>query len=566
MKTNKKIKGIVISAVIMASIFAFSAPASADYSYDGYEVKNMTNGTIQGDVYINYGDEHGVDDGRTDGGRDGPYRTNYSLPNGNSVKWARLYVGVWGGREVNCGWLNTTLHNGTQLNYLGNVTIGNCSTLATADDDNPTYNQTQPSVYGTGHGCWMVAYNVTSNVSLNAWNNVTATTYTCWPTDLDGRIYGIVLVVVYENTSLAKVQYWINEGNVNLNYITPLNNTVTWFNSTAYNSTEANLTVVYYTGTDTENDYLFLNAPNDTSTSPGNVSQSNIGWDNGSSYWRYQMDNRNVGDERVAYRSGNVYEWDNNTVNSYGFDFDLFSRTNDSNYTVNDIINRTAANSNFAIFWRGHDDNGNGTIDSSWAASGVEGEAYVHPIVAVLRLKNITHVYDFSDNFSGTPGTDAWAFEGEVSNRPPSTANDPNGAIDSYTNIEADDGTYETYVTQNVNKYAAQRFNFSIDETAPDEINVTWNGKGWHDSGDAYNGTYLYIWNGTGYDELANNSVGTDATLTGVNATAASNYVNSGNVTVLVVQKSEQSGGGFNPVKYSHIATDYVKLVITPDP
>lgn len=299
MKTNMKVKGIVIGALIMASMFAFSAPASASYTYDGYEVKNMINGTIQGDIFAGYGDRHGLADGRIDGNRNGPYRTNYSVPNGNSVKWARLFVGVWGGRAVNCGWLNTTLNASGTLHYLGNVTIGNCSTLATADDDNPTYNQTVPSIYGTGNGNWMVAYNVTNNVSLNAWNNVTATTYTCPPTDLDGRIYGITLVVVYENTSLAKVQYWINEGNVNLNYVTPLNNTVTRFNGTAYNSTVANLTVVYYTGTANESDYLFLNAPNDTSTSPGNVSQSNIGWDNGSSYWRYQMDNRNVADERV---------------------------------------------------------------------------------------------------------------------------------------------------------------------------------------------------------------------------------------------------------------------------
>jgi hypothetical protein len=80
---------------------------------------------------------------------------------------------------------------------------------------------------------------------------------------------------VYENTSLPNVQYWVNEGNPNLNYVTPLNNNVSWFNGTAYNSTEANLIALYYTGTEGEHDYLYLNAPK-ASDSPYNL--SNIGW------------------------------------------------------------------------------------------------------------------------------------------------------------------------------------------------------------------------------------------------------------------------------------------------
>jgi len=82
------------------------------------------------------------------------------------------------------------------------------------------------------------------------------------------------------------------------------------------------------------------------------------------------------------------------------------------------------------------------------------------------------HAYDFSTN----AGTDKWAFEGEVSGTP-STANDPTGAIGPYSNIRADDGTYETYVTSTNGKYAAQRFNFSIDDNEESwitKINVTW--------------------------------------------------------------------------------------------
>ena len=167
-------------------------------------------------------------------------------------------------------------------------------------------------------------------------------------------------------------------------------------------------------------------------------------------------------------------------------------------------------------------------------------------------------------DFDVGAGTDKWAYEGEVRGTP-ATANDPDGVIDSYSNIRADDGTYETYVTSTNGKYAAQRFNFSIDDNEESwitKINVTWNGKGWHDTGGlAYNGTYLYIWNGTGYEELANNIVSTDATLTGEVTSDISNYINAGNVTILVKQKSTQTS---EPDRYSHIETDYVKVVVTP--
>ena len=91
-------------------------------------------------------------------------------------------------------------------------------------------------------------------------------------------------------------------------------------------------------------------------------------------------------------------------------------------------------------------------------------------------------------------------------------------------------------------------------------INVTWNGKGWHDNGGTDNGTYLYIWkDGTGYEQLDSTNLGTEVNLTGERTSSISSYINAGNVTVLVKQKT--SGSAF---AYSHIETDYVKLVVTP--
>ena len=572
---NTKVKGIVMSAVIIASVLvAFSAPAAAVYDFDGYELKNMVNGTIQGDVYVGGG--HGCPDLIYGQGpphsAEEPYNQTFEVPdeagsNGENVTWARLYVGIWGTTKYGWGWLNVTFTNNTgNPTILKNITCGGGTPLRGDYDNTPVYDPTNSS-YNTGCGVWMVAINCTNNVTSGT-NTVNASTATgSW----DSRVYGIVLVVVYENSSSAKVQYWVNEGNVDLHYNVsiygsnhpPLNNNVTWFNGTAYNSTEANLTVVYYTGTKNENDYMFLNAPNDASDSPGNVSNDNVGWDNGSSYWRYQLDNKNVGNSTSDYCSANYSEsgcsCEGTQYETDGFDFHCYWDTNDSAYTVKDIINHT--DNNYAIFWRGHDDNGNGTLDGGWEASNEEGETYVHPIVAVLRLKDVTHDYDFGSKLTGTPGTDAWAYRYEAADKPPATCNVPNTEFTTaqYNNIKADDGTYQHDVAAQNNYYAAHRFNFSIDESASEitKINVTWNGKGYNSAG---NGATLYIWkDGTGYEQLDSNSVSTDATLTGERSSSINSYINAGNVTVLVEQNTAKSG-----FSISHIETDYVKLVITP--
>jgi outer membrane protein assembly factor BamB len=182
----------------------------------------------------------------------------------------------------------------------------------------------------------------------------------------------------------------------------------------------------------------------------------------------------------------------------------------------------------------------------------------------LFGLSNWTR-YDFDVR----AGTDKWAFKDEVSDNPPDGNGVPDEEFsssnpDEYCYIEADDEDEQIGDSDSNGNYAAHRFNFTISEDLDDisEINVTWHGRGWHDSnpGSTYDGAYLYIWNGSGYEELANNSGDGDwVYLTGVNATAASNYVNGGNVTVLVVQKSPQTRS-----KHSHIETDYVRLVVTP--
>ncbi|MCK5108914.1 MAG: PQQ-binding-like beta-propeller repeat protein, partial [Methanosarcinales archaeon] len=181
----------------------------------------------------------------------------------------------------------------------------------------------------------------------------------------------------------------------------------------------------------------------------------------------------------------------------------------------------------------------------------------------LFGLANRTR-YDFNIARARDSPKKAWAFKYQVDDSP--GAGDPSEEFTAteYTNIRFDDNVYASNQTTTDDYYAAHRFNFSIDDNEESwitKINVTWNGKGWHDTA-GNNGTDLYIWNGTAYEELASDlTTGDEVTLTGGVTSNISNYINSGNVTILVRQKSPQTS---EPDRYSYIETDYVKLVVTP--
>jgi len=163
------------------------------------------------------------------------------------------------------------------------------------------------------------------------------------------------------------------------------------------------------------------------------------------------------------------------------------------------------------------------------------------------------------------------AYRYQVNANPPTACNVPSTEFTGkpylsgqYFNISADDDLKVTDKTSGTGNNAAHRFNFSIDKDMAtiDNITITWIGRGWHDS--LTDGANLSIWNFTsGAYKLLNASanIETEVTLTGeVNTThGTSNYINAGNITVLVEQKSAQSA---RPSRYSHIETDYVELEV----
>ena len=404
---------------------------------------------------------------------------------------------------TNCAGNGITIENTTVSFVIDNCTVQNCG-----DSGIYLYNLTNGTVNGSE-----VNDNTLSGIEVQK---------------------GSTYVDLTNNTVEGNTMYGIEVGEVPLdsddpNYVTIKNNTIS--NTTidvllvGFNFTVSNNTILNNT------DYAIYLYGNDSNIT-GNTLKDNTGY----AIKAYNSSRNNIYCNTFADNNAGSpghQAWDNGNTNNW----------NSTELSKNYIGNR----------WKDWKDNSgypyNYTIDGG---SNVDE-----------RPKGF---YDFLTGASD----DKWAFKDEVGANPPVNDNGvPNEEFsssnpDEYGYIEADDEDEQIDDSDSNGNYAAHRFNFTISEDPDDisEINVTWHGRGYHDSNpdSTYDGAYLYIWNGTGYEELANNSgVGTDATLTGVNATAASNYVNGDNVTVLVVQKSPQTRS-----KYSHIETDYVRLVVTP--
>lgn len=238
-------------------------------------------------------------------------------------------------------------------------------------------------------------------------------------------------------------------------------------------------------------------------------------------------------------------------VPAYTYGMRLFFYTPEETYGVADSLNLTLRDMQASFDpWYSYN------YSATWPSAKGLSEKYVR----YLKIYP-PHRHDFN----ATGETDEWAYQGEVSANPPATIDVPTTEFASTSSIADDDGTYKVDMSDSI--YAAHRFDFSIDTNSAkdgpisdiEKINVTWNGKGWHELGGSANGAYLYIWDGTAYEELANNSGdGSEVYLTGEITSDIADYINSGNVTVLVAQKT----AGSDP-DCSHIETDYIKLVVT---
>ncbi|AKB79412.1 cell surface protein [Methanosarcina horonobensis HB-1 = JCM 15518] len=173
--------------------FTYVSPCLATYNFEGSpeqdELIEVTSGTIKGGLYIDGGD----------GLKKTPYVQEFNVP-GDSVVWAKIYVGVWGGTEAKKGTLDLTV-GGKEFE---SVDLEGKADKGDDEDQNP-------AIYCTGHGVYWIAYDVSSNISTGPLKVEAKTSG-----DIDGRIYGIILAAAYEDKEGEDTRYWIEEGNINL--------------------------------------------------------------------------------------------------------------------------------------------------------------------------------------------------------------------------------------------------------------------------------------------------------------------------------------------------------------
>ena len=211
---------IVVLSILLLCLLIVTA--SADYSHDGWPLETRASGTISGGVFT----DSVCWNGET------TLTLNSVVPDGE-IRHAYLYTGIWGGH--NTGWVNIAYNGNCASNNLGPVH------LQEKDDSNN-------NVWCTGLGKYWMWYDVTDLTNPGTTNTAITSKING---SIDGRVYGILLVVVYEGGDDPKqIQYWINDGSDALNSQTPRDIGTTQFKS-AQNTDDmatAELTMVHLTG------------------------------------------------------------------------------------------------------------------------------------------------------------------------------------------------------------------------------------------------------------------------------------------------------------------------------
>ena len=212
---------------MLAILVALSTPAMANYNFDGFPVTTRTSGSINGTVYV---DSVGFNVGTL----------TTDVPSG-TVKAAYLYTGMWCCNYNNYKWVNVTFNDNYTANGLGLINISGV-------------NDNNPNVWCSGCGKSWWYYNVTN--LTNAGQSNTATVTFINGTGCGGEVYGIVLVVVLEDSSLHPIRYWINDRSDCLHHLYSPHSARNW-GDTDFNGdvdtdgvTYAELTVVHLTGYD----------------------------------------------------------------------------------------------------------------------------------------------------------------------------------------------------------------------------------------------------------------------------------------------------------------------------
>jgi len=159
----------------------------------------------------------------------------FDVPSG-TIKLARVYTGFWQGSPGKGGYFNITIQNATGGSYTtatykacdpcpyptgcAPYQSERCDALNASINSpwNDGLDKANMHDYIVGCGVQFVSFNATPYITPGT-NTITvrgAPCPDCYRGGWDGRIYLIALLVVYENSSMPNMTYWINEGGLYL--------------------------------------------------------------------------------------------------------------------------------------------------------------------------------------------------------------------------------------------------------------------------------------------------------------------------------------------------------------
>ena len=300
---------------------------SALYAFDGFPLESVSQGEVNGHVML-----------YEIMGLDNPPKTlEFDIPEGSEIQWARTYIAVWGGTPRYTGWVQLVANDKT----FDKVTL--------YGQDDKTQN-----VWCTGYGVYWTAWDTQSDLKTGHNVLVATTSQGEASSKLDGRIYGVMTVVVLKDSSGADTKYWITEGNVNLHgtgWTAGANPTVNDNTSVSFSvpslsgSPHANLTIIELTSTRGLPDYVQFNGQDLGPEATGSA---------------YVAGEKDIADEQ-SFNDG----YRNPSVSRY-WDTEVF-----------DVTSLVKSGTNKAVFLRGKDMSWDSTTPVTYTYNGTSHTGYV---------------------------------------------------------------------------------------------------------------------------------------------------------------------------------------------
>lgn len=307
-------RGIPTGVLVALAIWLAPLPAQAGFNDPGYDLQI---------VKSEQGVQHAAIDYTTNGlwgthAIGTPFTTTFTLPSRGDIRFARLYLDIWGGNNTYTATVNASL-NDTALDVIN---------INGIDDTNPTFDITKNCVYGTGAGMWQIAYSgVNSLLKTDGTANQLSFTVTVPDPEsphFDGRTACASLVSVYEDPSISQsLDYYLAEADGTVRKTPGSHNSPAIRNIALNGIDTSNLATATYIagythGTTGERDQLYFNgtalggAGNDVATgTTADYGPSNQAFDvssllTGTNTVKYSAASADVGASGEAYLRANI--------------------------------------------------------------------------------------------------------------------------------------------------------------------------------------------------------------------------------------------------------------------